>query len=124
MGSFCMKKHENFNESIPRKEDVSICTQYHGAIELIGKRWTGMIIYHLLSGPKRYHELLAEIHGISDRLLTERLRELEVEGIVVKKVSTSSPRKVEYELTAIGQDLDEVINAIVKWVKTHRCLNS
>lgn len=118
-----MKKHENFTESITEEQDVSICTQYHGAIELIGKRWTGMIIYHLLSGSKRYHELLAEIHGISDRLLTERLRELEAEGIVIKKVSRSSPRKVEYELTDIGKDLDDVISAIVKWVKTHRCFN-
>ena len=59
-----------------------ICSNYHQAIEFIGKRWMGMIIYSLLTGPKRYHEIHATISGISDRLLTERLTELVSEGLV------------------------------------------
>jgi DNA-binding HxlR family transcriptional regulator len=99
------------------REEFHLCTNYHGAIEFIGKRWMGVIIYTLLEGPKRYHELIASIPGISDRLLTERLRDLEKEGLIVKNVINTSPKKVEYELTPIGKELEEVITVILKWVK-------
>ncbi|WP_019240982.1 MULTISPECIES: winged helix-turn-helix transcriptional regulator [Bacillus] len=108
-------------QSNSNEKNISICVNFHKTIEFIGKRWMGIIIYHLLSGPKRYHELLAEIHGISDRLLAERLRDLENEGLVIKKVSKSSPRKVEYELTDRGKELEEIIQAILKWVKLNGC---
>ncbi|QED46518.1 winged helix-turn-helix transcriptional regulator [Cytobacillus dafuensis] len=112
-----MEKKESLIQSSINEKGVSNCDSFHTTIEFIGKRWMGIIIYHLLSGPKRYHELLAEIHGISDRLLTERLRELEAQGFIVKKVSKTSPRKVEYELTQTGRGLEETIKAILKWVK-------
>ena len=98
------------------KDTVTICDNFHHTIEFIGKRWMGVIIYTLLKGNKRYHELLNEIPGISDRLLTERLRELESEGLVVKKTFESSPRKVIYELTPIGRELEDVITAVMCWV--------
>ncbi len=63
-----------------------ICSSYHQAIEFIGKRWVGMIIYTLLAGPKRYYEIHAAIPGISDRLLTERLNELVDAGLINKKI--------------------------------------
>jgi DNA-binding HxlR family transcriptional regulator len=113
-------KEELIQSTIQQKGHIS-CDSFHGTIEFIGKRWMGIIIYHLLAGPKRYHELQSEIHGISDRLLTERLRELETHGLVVKKVSESSPRKVEYELTKIGEELEGIISAIFKWVKDNGC---
>lgn len=93
------------------------CDRFHEMIEFIGKRWTGIIVYRLLNGPKRYHELLADIQGISDRLLTERLRELETRGLIIKNISEPGSRKVEYELTEIGKELEGIINAILKWVK-------
>ncbi|MDQ0216261.1 DNA-binding HxlR family transcriptional regulator [Oikeobacillus pervagus] len=99
------------------KEQQNMCNEFHDTIEFIGKRWIGVIIYHLLEGPKRYHELMTAIPGISDRLLTERLKELENSGLVIKKVVASSPKKVEYELTKLGMEFDIVIEAIVKWVK-------
>nr|WP_263325312.1 helix-turn-helix domain-containing protein [Neobacillus sp. Marseille-Q6967] len=99
------------------KEFQHLCTNYHSAIEFIGKRWMGVIIHTLLDGPKRFHEIVASIPGISDRLLTERLRDLEQEGLIIKKIDTASPKKVEYELTAAGKELEEVISAIIKWVK-------
>lgn len=102
------------------KEFQHICTNYHSAIEFIGKRWMGSVIYSLLSGPKRYHEIVSSIPGISDRLLTERLRDLENEGLVVKKVIASSPKKVEYELTPIGLELEEVINTLMKWAEKRK----
>ncbi|MEZ7172251.1 winged helix-turn-helix transcriptional regulator [Sporosarcina sp. OR05] len=95
------------------------CDCFHEMIEFIGKRWTGIIVYRLLNGPKRYHELLADIQGISDRLLTERLRELETRGLIIKNVSEPGSRKVEYELTEIGKELEGIINAILKWVQAN-----
>lgn len=77
----------------------------------------GVIIHTLLEGPKRFHEIVAAIPGISDRLLTERLRDLEQEGLIEKIVVSSTPKKVEYTLTEAGKELEEVISAIIKWVK-------
>ncbi|WP_240315676.1 helix-turn-helix domain-containing protein [Sporosarcina sp. PTS2304] len=91
------------------------CQLYKQAIEFIGKRWTGIIVYQLLDGPKRYHELLHAIDGISDRLLTERLKDLEQEGVLVKYIITETPKKVEYELTPIGYEFNKVFTAIMDW---------
>ncbi|GHH99484.1 winged helix-turn-helix transcriptional regulator [Neobacillus kokaensis] len=95
----------------------SSCDSYRLAIEFIGKRWTGMIIYQLLEGPKRYYELLHAIDGISDRLLTERLKDLELEGLLKKHVIADAPKKVEYELTPPGYDFVEVFKAIMNWAR-------
>lgn len=97
------------------------CESFHGTIEFIGKRWMGIIVYRLLSGPKRYHQLLSEIEGISDRLLTERLKDLEAHGLVKRKIYATPSRKVEYELTEIGMELEPVIEAVLAWVKEHGC---
>lgn len=97
------------------------CDSFHGTIEFIGKRWTGIIVYYLLDGPKRYHELLEEIEGISDRLLTERLRELEMHGLVIKNLAKPPSRMVTYELTDIGKELEGIIKAILKWVDKNGC---
>ncbi|WP_153730730.1 winged helix-turn-helix transcriptional regulator [Sporosarcina obsidiansis] len=115
-----MKNNEEFVQSVHPKGQKG-CDSFHGTIEFIGKRWMGIIIYHLLDGPKRYHELSSEIIGISDRLLTERLRELEVHGLVMKKKSDPAVRKVEYELTAKGKELEKIIHAIFEWVKKNGC---
>jgi DNA-binding HxlR family transcriptional regulator len=102
------------------KEIQNICTNYHNTIEFIGKRWMGAVIYTLLKGPKRYHEIVSSIPGISDRLLTERLRDLENEGLIFKNVIATSPKKVEYDLTPAGKELEEVINALIKWTNNRR----
>jgi DNA-binding HxlR family transcriptional regulator len=99
------------------EEFKHICTNFHNAIEFIGKRWMGAVIFSLLEGPKRYHEIMSSIPGISDRLLTERLRDLETEGLIVKRVIATAPKKVEYELTPAGKELEEVIYVLRKWVK-------
>lgn len=91
------------------------CDLYRSAIEFIGKRWTGIIVYQLFDGPKRYHELLNSIDGISDRLLTERLKDLEQEGLLVKHVIAESPKKVAYELTEPGYAFKEVFKSIMDW---------
>lgn len=116
-----MKEEKKIIQSPIQGKSFVSCDSFHGTVEFIGKRWMGIIVYHLLNGPKRYHELVAEIEGISDRLLTERLRDLEKHGLVTKNVCQDSSRKVTYELTDIGIELEDIINAIVKWVKKNGC---
>ncbi|MDB5076552.1 MAG: putative transcriptional regulator [Chloroflexi bacterium] len=93
------------------------CPRYHHAVELIGRRWTGVILRMLLKGPRRFNELLTTIPGLSDRLLTDRLRELEAEGLVVRRVLPNSPVRVEYELTEQGRDLGQSVRAISIWAE-------
>lgn len=92
-----------------------LCPRYHHAVELIGRRWTGAVIRTLMNGPRRFNELLSAIPGISDRLLTERLRELEAEGLVRREVFPESPVRVVYELTPCGADLGPAVAEIERW---------
>jgi DNA-binding HxlR family transcriptional regulator len=95
----------------------SFCPRYHHAVELVGRRWTGALIRVLLQGRARYHELRAAIPAISDRMLSERLRELEQEGVIERVVVPETPVRVEYELTEKGRALDPVVRAIAKWAE-------
>ncbi|MDE2483086.1 MAG: helix-turn-helix transcriptional regulator [bacterium] len=97
--------------------DVQLCPRFHRAVELIGRRWTGAVIRVLLGGPRRFNELLGSIPGISDRLLTERLRELEGEGLITRNVEPGSPVKVVYALTCAGAELQESMDAIGRWAE-------
>lgn len=92
-----------------------ICPRYHKAIELVGKRWTGGIIRTLMDGPRRFTDLLEAVPGLHDRLLSERLKELESEGIVQRRVYPETPVRIEYELTPRGRDLDKVITEVQRW---------
>jgi len=94
---------------------ASLCPRFHVAVELIGSRWSGAIIQCLLGGRARYNAIRATIPEISDRMLSERLRALEAEGVVTRIVVPESPVRVEYELTAKGRALQESIDAIGKW---------
>ena len=93
----------------------SVCPRFHLAVELIGGRWTGAIINRLLEGRARYNELRATIPEISDRMLSERLRELESEDVLTRLVIPESPVRVEYELTPKGRALEDAMTAIGKW---------
>src|SRR5215475_2663706 len=93
------------------------CPRFHHAVELIGRRWSGAIINAMLPGPQCFNELLAVVPGLSDRLLTERLRELESEGLIRRKVLPGPPVRVSYELTEAGQDLEPVIHALTHWAE-------
>ncbi|MBM3268724.1 MAG: helix-turn-helix transcriptional regulator [Candidatus Sericytochromatia bacterium] len=92
-----------------------VCQAYHQAVEIIGRRWSGAILYVLCSRPKRFSELREAVPDISDRLLTERLKELEDEGIVLREVSTGRPLQVIYSLTPKGQALKPIIEEIQRW---------
>lgn len=96
-------------------EEWAQCQAFQQGIELLGKRWTGVVLYMLLERPKRFNELLNDVHGISDRLLTERLRELEEKGLVARRVIPESPVRVEYALTDAGRDAQTSIDTIWQW---------
>jgi DNA-binding HxlR family transcriptional regulator len=93
------------------------CPRFHRAVELIGRRWTGAVIRALVGGPLRFNELLAMVPGLSDRLLSERLRELERERIVERTVAPGPPVRVEYALTERGAELEPAIRAISAWAE-------
>lgn len=98
-----------------RSDGPRVCEVFHGAIELIGRRWTGAIISVMVKGAGRFCELREAIPGISDRLLTQRLKELEAAGIVVREVSADRPPQVAYRLTPKGEALKPVFDAISDW---------
>ena len=93
------------------------CSQFQPAIEFIGRRWVGAIVFVLLDGPCRFNELLAKVPNISDRLLAERLRELESAGMVTREVQPGPPVRVVYELTDAGHGLSDVITSIAQWAE-------
>ncbi|MGH7776241.1 MAG: winged helix-turn-helix transcriptional regulator [Candidatus Dormibacterales bacterium] len=90
---------------------------FQRAIELVGKRWSGAVVRALLEGPVRFNHLLVGIPGISDRVLTERLRELESEGIVERLVDPGPPVRVSYRLTSRGRALEPVVAAVSDWAE-------
>jgi DNA-binding HxlR family transcriptional regulator len=94
---------------------TSFCPQFHKAVELIGRRWTGAILRAMLGGSTRFSDLARDVPGLSDRLLSERLRELEAEGIVTRTVIPEMPVRVEYHLTEKGASLKDVLVAISDW---------
>lgn len=91
------------------------CPVYHHAVELIGRRWSGAVIRALLTGVTRFSDLTAAVPGLSDRMLSERLKEFEAEGIVTRTVIPETPVRVEYQLTDKGRDLASVVGAISRW---------
>jgi DNA-binding HxlR family transcriptional regulator len=96
-------------------EVSSYCPVFQNTVELIGRRWSGAIIRTLLSGSVRFGEILARVPGLSDRLLSERLRELESAGIVTRSVFPEVPVRIEYHLTEKGRELEQIVAAIDSW---------
>ena len=84
-------------------------------LNVIGRRWVGQVLWHLLSGRKRHGQLLEAIGPISSRMLTERLRELEAAGFVTREAFAEVPLRVEYELTERGRSLAGVFEAMCSW---------
>ncbi len=104
-------------ETITTTQAYQMCPRYEHAIQLLGKRWTGLILDTLLVGARRFCELTATVEGLSDRVLSDRLRELEAEGIIERVVYPQIPVRVEYRLTEKGRDLKPVVQAIHEWAE-------
>jgi DNA-binding HxlR family transcriptional regulator len=97
----------------------ALCTRFHRASELIGRRWTGAIIFLLLKQTCRFATLRDAIPGITDRMLSERLTELEAEGLVERTVLPDPPVRVEYSLTKKGRALAEPIGSLAEWAEKY-----
>jgi DNA-binding HxlR family transcriptional regulator len=95
----------------------SCCPLYHEAVELVGRRWTGAILQVLMDGPLRFSEVAQSIPELSDRLLSERMKELEARGIVERNVIAGPPLRVEYELSQMGRELGPALSELERWAK-------
>jgi len=96
-------------------DEEAYCARFHYAIELIGRRWTGAILVALRGGRSRYTEIRDAIPGLSDHLLCDRLRELEARGLVQREVTPTTPVQIRYRLTAMGDGLGPVLDALSSW---------
>ena len=111
-----MAEQATAEDTKPARE--SCCSAYHAAIELIGKRWTGAILFVLLDGPLRFSEVKVLVPDLSDRLLSERLKELEGEGIVERRPSEGVPMRIEYALTEKGRALEPAVRSLKVWARS------
>ncbi len=89
--------------------EFHMCPKYEKLATFLGKRWTGLILRVLLEGECRFSEILENVSGLSSRLLTERLKEMEEMGLVLREVRNEYPIKVEYTLTEKGRALEPLI---------------
>lgn len=96
-------------------DEFHLCPKFEAAFELLGKRWTGLIIRVLMEGPKRFKDISHVIPNMSDKMLTERFKELEAEGIIVRRVYNEMPVRIEYELTEKGKALESMMRECQKW---------
>ncbi len=94
---------------------TEVCPHFHAAIELIGKRWSGAIIWALGDGSMRFADLKRAVPGLSDRLLSRRLRELEAADLISRTVEDGTPVRVTYELTEKGRGLRPAIQSLREW---------
>jgi DNA-binding HxlR family transcriptional regulator len=101
----------------PATHTPALCGKFHRASELIGRRWTGAILFVLLDARCRFATLRSAIPDITDRMLSERLHELEQEGIVERTVIPETPVRVEYALSKKGRELATAIDAIGAWAR-------
>jgi len=95
------------------------CPYYHEAVELIGRRWTGAIIAVLLTAPEplRFSEISAAVPQLSDRLLSERIKELERRGVVVRETDPGPPVRAGYRLSEMGRELEPALTELSRWAR-------
>jgi DNA-binding HxlR family transcriptional regulator len=98
-------------------EKFHMCPRFEAAFVLLGKKWTGLIIRSLLNGPKRFSDIQDIIPSLSARMLTERFKELEEQGIILRTVYPEMPVRIEYDLTEKGRDLEKSMNEIQIWAE-------
>lgn len=95
-----------------------ICNKYKSAFNILGKKWTGLILRVLQEGPMKFTDISNLIPELSDKMLGERFRELEAQGLITRKVYSTIPVRIEYELTDKGKGLKPAFDEIQKWAET------
>lgn len=96
------------------------CEPFEAAMRMLGRRWTGGVVRAMLAGARRFGEIRTEVPGITDAVLTTRLRELCAAGLATRQVRDGPPVLVEYRLTPAGRDLRTVLNAIERYGTKHQ----
>lgn len=96
---------------------ATFCPRYHRASEIVGRRWSAAILRSMFAGASRFGEIQESIPDLSNRMLSERLKELEAEGIVEREVTPSTPVRVEYRLTRKGRELGPVVETLSRWAE-------
>ena len=104
-------KHVNY--------DCSPGCPVEATLELIGGKWKGLVLYHLLQGTMRFSEIRRKLPSVTQRMLTRQLRELEAAGLILRTVHAEVPPRVEYSLTARGETLRPVILALRDWGRSY-----
>ena len=105
-----------------RRLDCSPGCVVEATLSLIDGKWKGVVLYHLLDGTLRFNELRRRLPNVTQRMLTNQLRELETDGLIARKVYAQVPPKVEYSLTARGRSLQPVMAALKAWGDAHIAL--
>ncbi|WP_100406081.1 winged helix-turn-helix transcriptional regulator [Bacillus solitudinis] len=100
-------------------EHGMLCPKVESAFTLLGKKWTGLIIFALINDAKRFRDISSLIPNMSDRILTERIKELEDAEIIVRHVYPEKPVRIEYKLTEKGKKLKAVIDEVQKWAEDY-----
>jgi DNA-binding HxlR family transcriptional regulator len=113
----CARQHTAGGESERGSGVGGCCPYYHEAVELIGRRWTGAILRVLMDGPLRFSQIAQAVPELSDRLLSERMKQLEARGIVERHVIPGPPLRVEYRLSEMGQELGPALAELQRWAK-------
>ncbi|MCC3379753.1 winged helix-turn-helix transcriptional regulator [Paenibacillus farraposensis] len=96
---------------------TKMCPRFETAFSCLGKRWNGLIIQSMMSGPKRFKDISNLIPTMSDKMLSERMKDLENEGILTRHVYPETPVRIEYELTSKGRALQPVMEQIQFWAE-------
>ena len=95
--------------------NLASCPYYDRAVEIIGRRWAGAVIRVMLAGRSRFSDIRNAIPGITDRVLSHRLRDLEADGVITRHIHDERPVRIEYRLTERGRALAAVVDAISAW---------
>ena len=115
-----IKEVEQKNKCDSKQKEI--CPKFERTFSILGKKWMGLIIEVLLEGPQRFKNIAAAIPNVSDRVLVERLKELEQEGLVLRTVDPNAAMRVAYSLTNKGKDLKDVMKAVQIWADVWVCV--
>lgn len=96
-------------------EQKRMCVRFEKAVELLSKRWVALIVYSLLPGPKRFSDIEQHLPNLSGKVLSDRLKELEAEGLIRRDVYPEMPVRIEYSLTDKGRALSPLFTSITEW---------